>query len=383
MNIELRGTSFSNKGAYLMLLSIVEAIKEYKNRPVLHPNIGEYHWRNSHQIATLGWSAPPNLQWLGPLLDFILNLSPKILLDQVNIVPIDNVHAVFDASGYLWGEFRKKETLDAMLQRFKFWKKQNRKIILLPQTFGPMENDEKRKIAAKALSLADKIFPRESKSKEFLESLPINSYPELKIFPDFTPLISGKNINEKVKNNLKNSVLVIPNNKMVTATDNTAKSKYPQVIVQLINKIESYSKQVMILTHEDNKDPKLIKEIIEKYSLNIPLIVKNDPLEIKSYIGHAHAVISSRYHGCVNALSRGVPCLGTSWSHKYEALFERYQCPENIIDIIEDNLEDKLELILDEKKRDELIPKLEESARQHVKEVNEMWKDVFDFLERN
>jgi colanic acid/amylovoran biosynthesis protein len=76
--------------------------------------------------------------------------------------------------------------------------------------------------------------------------------------------------------------------------------------------------QVVLVNHEGKEDDLLCKEI----ALLAPcqIIAIEDPLAVKAFIGKAELAVSSRFHGAINALSQGVPCIATSWSHKYHAM---------------------------------------------------------------
>jgi colanic acid/amylovoran biosynthesis protein len=58
-----------------------------------------------------------------------------------------------------------------------------------------------------------------------------------------------------------------------------------------------------------------------------------DTLDTKAILAAASALVSSRFHGLVSALSAGVPSLACGWSHKYAELMADYGAGKHIADL--------------------------------------------------
>ena len=55
--------------------------------------------------------------------------------------------------------------------------------------------------------------------------------------------------------------------------------------------------------------------------------------KLKALISTAYLCVTSRFHGVASALNSCVPCLATSWSHKYEELFRDYGMTDCVLDL--------------------------------------------------
>ena len=137
-----------------------------------------------------------------------------------------------------------------------------------------------------------------------------------------------------------------------------------------------------ILIHEGLDDYRLGETINAGLDKALPIIWHEDPMVSKGILGACDGVIASRYHALVSALSQGVPCLGTSWSHKYHTLFENYDCPEALLSssINDDDLDKKLALLVDEKQRVDLARNIRLQAGTIKKSTLVMWGDVIAAL---
>ncbi len=377
MLVEIRGVGFVNKGAELMLHAILQKMQEkYPDaRFVMTPsiNVSPYIKR-----AKLGLYQKVTYKKLGIEWGNLVRLITKKRRDMYGLVLDSEIDVVLDASGFAHGDQWGAKNTIKLKKLTKKWKNNNTKVILLPQAFGPFENSEIKNNMIDLANNVDLIFSRETTSYNYLSSI-VKDKSKIYNMPDFTNLVIG--IKPKNFNSEKNNFCIIPNYKMESKSWSNGKGDYLTFIVKCIKYLQINGKKPFILVHEGKKDMALAKKISDEVG-GLNILTEEDALKVKGIIGACEGVIGSRFHSLVSSLSQGIPTLGTSWSHKYQMLFEDYNFKDGILqlDASDKEIEEKIDLMLVEEKREILIDSLEVKSKELKKLSNQMWEKVFETI---
>lgn len=375
MMIEIKGVQFINKGAELMLHAILQQIAIHwpDAELVLAPNKNSSYINRARLGAYQKWSIRKNILDLNRLSYWLPKAFRRWLKRTWGIVTEADIDVVLDASGFAYGDQWGALSTKAMSAEVLRAHDKGKKYIFLPQALGPFTRAKDRDYLKKALPKASLICAREEDSYGYVKEL-IGDSSNLQLFPDFTNLVNGK-IPDYFSDG-HNKVLIIPNSNMVSSRNrHTAwQDEYLRVLVDAVHVIREIGLVPVLLNHEGAGDEAICKQVQRDAGGALDILNEIDPLKVKGIIGASKAVICSRFHGCVSALSQGVPCVGTSWSHKYERLFEEYQQENALISpqISSDGLRKVLE---------EAISTVDEDQKQHsrvqFKEQSEkMWQQV-------
>jgi colanic acid/amylovoran biosynthesis protein len=391
LNIEIKGVQFSNKGAELMLVAILEQLDK---------ELGEYQITLSpgnhlpyRKRARLGaWQKLSFRRGNIDLTGLFGRLPNKLLnlLKRYGIVTEKDVDIILDASGFAYGEQWGVKSLSHTAKEVIRFKQQGKKYIFLPQALGPFKSDEVRTLAKKVFSNADLVFPRDDESYQEVTKVLAELTAEaeschIQQAPDFTCLVEPEAFRDETQPLLEiKTVCIIPNNKMVSTFHHKNASDDEQGYIRFLVQAGKYYQpkgwRVVLLNHEGKEDQFICEQIAKELSIKNNKIVIKDKLSavgIKSFIGGVDAIISSRFHGCVSALTQGIPCLATSWSHKYQMLFQEYGVSQNVLDfkMTDVELEEKLALFTDN------FTSQKKQCLQHAdkvkKQTRHMWQQVF------
>ncbi|MBD2112386.1 MULTISPECIES: polysaccharide pyruvyl transferase family protein [Cyanophyceae] len=376
MITEIRGVQFENKGAELMLYAVVQQLKEWdeNNIVAMRVKIGSYSQRSQVGVHQLLWS-DKKIPILGSSANLALNLIPKNTKDRLGLITYPQINAVLDASGFNYSDQWGLEKTAAMLELAERCKKAGKKVVLLPQAFGPFKNREIRDKFSKILSLSDLVFARDDISYKYLIDLAEDN-SKIKLGPDFTNLLTG--ITPKyIPENIQNTICIIPNVRMTDKTSKDVSNSYFHFLESSIKGVQSKGFEPLIVVHE-NCDIGLAEALKDKFGNSVELIIEENPLRLKGLIGKSYAVIGSRFHGLINSLSQGVPCIATGWSHKYRMLMKDYNCPECLLEDIgsEEKILQKIDIITSLENRDSLRNKIQEASIIQKKAAVSMWDEV-------
>ena len=381
MRIVLSGIETHNKGAELMLYAILQEIeRRVPNAEVFVPmfSIGQglSYVKTAVQLKEKPWPLLIGLYYKLHLPGIMrrLKLKPYLFNDRFSL---NNVDLFLDASGFLFSDQwnLSEKQLEQWNGQLSGYKKQGTRIIMLPQAFGPIEQNNTKKAVEILSNYATTIFAREQVSYRYLIASGV-AKQKIQIAPDFTNLVSG--VVPSKYDHLKDSVCVIPNKRMIDMGTIDHES-YMRLIDRIIALCKSVSRNVFILNHEGASDEPLCFES-QNRNPDIEVVTGLNALEVKGVISRSFLCISSRFHGAASALSSGVPCLATGWSHKYKALFDDYNMNDSLLPIFDQNVIDSRILsILDYEENIKRRSYIKCQGKKLQSIIRKMWDDIFVF----
>nr|WP_306173805.1 polysaccharide pyruvyl transferase family protein [Pseudoalteromonas shioyasakiensis] len=379
--IEIKGVQFVNKGAELMLASIISQLaKELPDADIClaHNKNSPYKSR-----AKVGAYQKINLRKNVIDLNAIFYFFPRFILNyfkkRFGIVTEADVDVVLDASGFSYGDQWSDVIIKQVANEVSRLKKKRKHYIFMPQSLGPFTRKSNKLSAEKAFSNASIVFAREEPSYHHVKSITpqLNS---LKRAPDFTNVLLPQSMPEYAK--YQGYLVVIPNSKMISSKNKNKwwHENYVSTIVKLVNKAADNKINAMILNHSGVDDLELCESIQAQLQHQCDIVNPQSALEVKAIIANAKLVFSSRFHGCVSSLSQGVPCIATGWSHKYTELFNEYNVGKYLLspEVADESLFQILDNLIDEEEH--LRSELSFKSQYFKKLTHNMWKDIFDVI---
>jgi polysaccharide pyruvyl transferase WcaK-like protein len=369
MNIELRMVSHKNKGAELMLRSM---LAHFDGRDDVsftgRKNIGSRDRRRALGIDTLLFGTHR-----GHFVTTPRHLPPAALRRKLKLTHPSEVDLVLDAAGFAYGDNWPASRARLSAEYYKSLRSRGAKVILMPQSFGPFTRADVRDAARDLLGQADLIFPRDDTAMQAVEAL-VGPADHILQSPDFTPLIHGE-----LPEGLalpERAAAVIPNQKMIQMAA-ISPDAYEAFLVKIIELFTEHGLSPFLLPHA-SQDAPLIERVKARTRLNVPVVIEHDALKLKAIIRECHMTMCSRFHGLVSALSQGVPAISTGWSHKYRHLLEEYEYPESLFELNGDltGLEDRITAMLEPSSYQGLRTKLSKQAESHRTKAEQMWSRI-------
>ncbi len=315
------------------------------------------------------------------LVDILEKVIPSALLNAGGYVKENQIQIVLDGSGFAFGDkWGANKAGSRLADHIVRWKTEGKKVILLPQAFGPFEDEKLRAKMKLIIDHASLVFARDKISYDHLLGLSATK-TNIKQRPDFTNLIKG-DVPAYFETS-KNEVAIIPNSQMIAKVkDAGEKERYPSLLENVVELVREEGFAPFFLIHEGESDKAIADVVNKKIGQPIPVIVEDNPLKVKGIIGNSKAVITSRFHGLVSALSQATPCLTTGWSHKYEMLLEDYDYSEGMLytDMATDELRSKIKYILEPFSSNAIKIKLEEKSLEQKNQTKVMWSEVVKMI---
>lgn len=378
MKIVLWGVETNNKGAELMLYAILQEIERKFPDATVYIPYSRCKQGLDYVRTSLDFRYTPFSKFIykSHLRSIFKRLHlPSDWLALANIVK--RCDWFIDGSGFAFSD-----QINIRDERVKMWKtmleslhKQGSKIVFLPQAFGPIDKANTKKALKLVSDNATLVMPRERVSFKYLEQSGIVDMSKVVQYTDFTSLVEG--VFPTKYEYLKDGICIIPNMRMIDK-GSISYEDYIALLTSIIVQSKKTCHPVFLLNHEGKEDEKLAYKCKESIGNGVEVVTGLNALEVKGLISSAYLVVTSRFHGLASALNCCVPCLATSWSHKYKELLRDYSLSDCILPLDDNNkIVEKVMLFLESDKNQEIRNHLVEQLPKIKSRTQEMWNNIW------
>ena len=382
--LALVGPWILNKGDDLMFRAILE---RYGDRPLgaprelwpagvpaplvplmLPPHAGEFRAALARPAALAGLAAKRAL----------LAVAGSQVPRRFGAASAEALGALLDCSGFAYGDAWSPRRMHRRAGYYARLRQDGVRIVFLPQAFGPFERPEMREAAERLFALADLIYARDADSLAHLQGLDLPRRVRLDRAPDITHLLEGRPPRDA---GWTDRVAIVPNARMIDRTPPERAAAYLDFLARAAELARAEGCAPHVVIHESN-DGAIVAALNDRLAAPMPIHDADAPAT-KGLLGACRAVVGSRYHALVGALSQAVPVIGTSWSHKYDRLFEEYGHGDFLLRPESDGerLEARLRAVLRHPDRSALVARLGAAATAQKSRVRAMWDGVDALLQ--
>ncbi|QFU23439.1 polysaccharide pyruvyl transferase family protein [Shewanella eurypsychrophilus] len=377
MIIELKGVEFENKGAELMLCAVLDRIEAYwpDAEIALTPSVKASFLQRTSVSA---WQKLSLRKLYLDLNSFSYHLPSAVrrYLRKWGVVTEADIDVVIDASGFSYSDqWSPKMSIRHLSGELIRNHKHNKPYIFMPQAMGPFSDPQVRAQIANSFPKAALVCAREADTFNYIHQI-TGDFSTFRQFGDFTNAVKGLlpdgfDLSQPL-------ACIVPNKNMVNPRNKNKQwlACYESTVLTAVKLYRSKGLTPFFLNHEGHEDGELIARLNQQLDQPLMVIEELDPRKVKGIIAASTAVFCSRFHGCISALSNGIACISTSWSHKYERLHENYTATELLLapEATEAQLDALIDTSLD--KNNELHKQINIKAAEFKLETEKLWQEV-------
>lgn len=275
--------------------------------------------------------------------------------------------------------------------------KMKKDVYIMPNSYGPFNSVNSRKMVLDLLKSCKFVSARESISSNGITN---TLGKDIALYPDLAFFLKKSENNEIIKEIFEKYKIDKDNDDLVAITvrpyrfysyENPEKKyqEYKETFIRFIKYLVSINYKVLLVVHtraENNheNDEMCIDEIIEKLGKYKNVYkIKDDRLNcynLKELYGYCKYVIGTRFHSVIFSLEQKIPCIAITYGgNKGDGIMKDLDLEEYAIKIGELNY-DKLKetfnnMLRDEKKIKEKINRYLLISKKKYKEMIEMLKE--------